>query len=148
MESSRRENLTRWALNPETKQPDLEVLIREQRLRDIGRRGKKADVYTARYTLDETLRSPDAIFEGLRFDDDEPRNCNSRGWLCYAKHPARRYKDDGSAFATQENRVFLVFVNADRVVYNWTWSEADKCALVRRECLPADYENRFEKRVY
>ena len=148
MEHSRRGKLTRLALNPETKQPDMEVLIREQKLRDIGRRGKKADIYTAQYTLDETLYSPDAVFEGLRFDDDEPRSCNSRGWLCYAKHPARRYKDDGSAFATPKNRVFLAFVNADRVVYNWSWADADEQALARGEYMPVDYKERFDKPVY
>jgi len=148
MDGSRREKLTKEALNPETGQPDLKVLIREQRLGGLGRLGSNAGIYTAAYTLIETLKNPDAVFEGLRFDDDEPRSCNSEGWLCYAKHPARRYSDDGSAFATQKNRIFLAFVSADRVVYNWSWAEADKHALVRGEYMPDDYENRFAKQVY
>ena len=148
MDGTRRKNLTRLALNPATKQQDLVVEIRADRLRGIAQRRNLADVYTAKYTLDETLRNPDAIFDGLRFDDDEPRHCDSQGWLCYAKRPARRYKDDGSAFETPNGRIFLVFVNADRVVYNWTWEEADKIALAHGKCLPADYETRFEKQVY
>ena len=148
MDSSRRKNLTRWALNPETKQPDLEVLISEQRLRSIGQRGNNADIYAAQHTLSETLQSPDAVFEGLRFDEDEPRSCSDTGWLCYAKHPARRYNNEGGTFATQENRIFLVFVTTDRVVYRWGWEEADENALARRAHLPIDYENRFEKQVY
>ena len=148
MNGSRRENLTRWALNPETKLPDLALEIRAARLQGIARRGNKADIYTAEHTLSETLRSPDAIFEGLRFDDDEPRHCDSQGWRCYAKHPARRYKDDGSASETPKGRIFLVFVNTDRVVYNWTWEEADKNALARGVYLPADYETRFGNHVY
>jgi hypothetical protein len=39
-------------------------------------------------------------------------------------------------------------VNADRIVYNWTWEEADEKALERGEYLPDDYERRFAKRVY
>jgi len=148
MDGSRREKLTRWALNPDTKQPDLEVLIREQRLQGIGWRGNNADIYTAQHTLVETLNSPDRVFEGLRFDDDEPRSCNSQGWLCYAKRPARRYNSRGGADATPKNRIFLVFVNADRVVYNWAWEEADENALAHGECFPSGYAKRFAKQVY
>jgi hypothetical protein len=148
MSGSRRENLTRRALNPETQQPDLEVTIREQRLRGIGERGNKADVFTAAYTLDEALKNPNAIFEGLRFDEDELRSCSSPGWLCYAYHPARKYNNEGQTLATPKGRIFLVFVNDDRVVYNWTWENADENALANGKYLPADYENRFSRQVY
>ena len=148
MDNSRRGNLTRLALNPETKLPDLKVEIRGKRLSGLGRRENKADIYTAAYTLPETLENPDAVFEGLRFDDDEPRSCNSPGWLCYAKHPARRYKNDGSAFETPKNQIFLVFVTVDKMVYNWAWDDADENALVHGEYMPDDYENRFAQQVF
>jgi hypothetical protein len=148
MDGSRRKNLTRMAMNPATKQPDLVVMIHEDRLRGIVRRRNLADAYTAEHTLPETLRSPDAIFEGLRFDEDEPHNCDNQGWLCYAKRPARRYNSDGSAFDPPKRRIFLAFVNADRIVYNWTWAEADEKALALGTYLPDDYETRFEKQVY
>jgi len=149
MDGSRREKLTRLALNPDTKQLDLQVVIRDQRIQGILDRGNKADAYTAAYTLSETLKNPDAIFEGLKRDDDEPRGSDtSSGWLCYVHRPARRYNDKGGADATPNGWLFLAFVNDDQIVYNWTWEKADTNALTRGEYLPDDYEHRFAKRVY
>ncbi|MDR0328508.1 MAG: hypothetical protein LBI05_09460 [Planctomycetaceae bacterium] len=148
MDDTRRGKLTKEAFNPATGQLDMRVLVREQRLEGVGRLGNMAAICTAAYTLIETLKSPDAVFEGLRFDEDEPRNCNDTGWLCYAKHPARRYNDTGGTFATPVDRIFLAFVTTDYVVYNWVWEEADENALGCGECMPNDYENRFAKQVY
>jgi hypothetical protein len=147
MDSSRRESLTRQALNPETKQVDMEVLIHADRLRLVSGRNK-AETYTAAYTLPETLRNPDAIFEGLRRDEDEPRCDNSVGWLCYVHHPARRYDNEGKTYPTSQDWVFLAFVDDERVVYRWTWENTDETALERGEHLPVDYETRFDRRVY
>ena len=91
---------------------------------------------------------PMRFLKGLRFDDDEPRHCDSQGWRCYAKHPARRYNDKGGTFATPKGRIFLVFVDTDKIVYNWTWDETDEEALVRGEHLPVDYKTRFDKQIY
>jgi hypothetical protein len=139
---SRRESLTRLALNPDTGKPDLEFLIYERRIDSILKRRNMADVCAATYTLGESLRNPDAIFEGLRFEEDEPRDCSSPGWRCYACRPARRYNDKGGTYPTPEGRIFLAFVNDDRIVYNWYWSEADENGL------PTNHKERFVERVY
>ncbi|MCL2028688.1 MAG: hypothetical protein FWG79_09440 [Bacteroidales bacterium] len=36
----------------------------------------------------------------------------------------------------------MAFVNDERIVYNWYWSEADE------NDLPIDHEYRFVKRIY
>ena len=106
-----------------------------------------AETCTAAYTLPEALRNPDAVFEGLRRDEDEPRGDNSVGWRCYSYHPARRYDNEGKTYATPESRVFLAFVNDEQVVYRWAWENADMTAA-RGEYLPEDYAARFDRRIY
>jgi hypothetical protein len=143
MSSSRREKLKRLAWNPDTGKPDLEVMICPKRLEISGR--NMAETYTAAYTLPETLRKPDAIFVGLRRDEDEPRGDSSVGWRCYAYRPARRYNNEGGTYPTPENRIFLAFVNDEQVVYRWAWEDADMNA---GEYLPENYDTRFDERVY
>ena len=148
MSDTRREALTRQALNPKTKQLDWEFVVRHERIQGILRKNNKADIYTVIYTLSAALREPDAIFEGLRFDDDEPRHCDNEGWLCYAYHPANRYNEYGAAYETPKNRIFLVFINDEKIVYNWAWEKADSNSLAIGRYLPVDYETRFDKAAY
>ena len=137
--------MTRLAWNPNTRKPDLKVLIPEER---VFKGRPNADTYTAVYILTEALRNPDAVFTGLQRDSDEPRNDNSTGWLCYAYHPTMRYDDQGKQYPASENCIFLAFVNDEHVAYFWTWDYADKYALSRGEYLPKDYETRFGNRIY
>ncbi len=48
-----------------------------------------------------------------------------------ACHPPRR------------GQVFLVFVNEDRVAYNWRWEQADP----HKPDLPLGHEKRFKRRL-
>jgi len=136
----------RPAMNPATKLSDLEVGVRVRRIKGILRRKNAEDIYTASYTLGETLRSPDAIFEGLRFDVNGQHRPS---WFCYAKHPERRYdKASGKSIVTPDGQIFLAFVNDKGVVYNWTFEDSDRCALTDGKYLPDDYKDRFGKQVY
>ena len=123
--------LIRQALDPNTGQIGLEIKIRADRIQGMAKRNNKDDEENA-ITLIEALRNPNAIFGGLRLDDDP-------AWFCYAYRPVKLSSD------RPENRVFLVFINADMVAYNWDWAEADSRALSRGEYLPDDYKSRFRK---
>ena len=86
------------------------------------------------FGLDATTRHRQNARHERREDD----------WLCYVGTPDRSYRGkDGRHDAPWPDEVFLVFVNADRVVYNWYWA---KCDPDDRK-LPIDYGTRFGRRV-
>ena len=87
------------------------------------------------------MQNPTAIFEGLREAEDEDRR--GVGWLCYCGVPSKAYHADGTPRAAYPLQVYLVFVNDERVAYNWRWEKADK----DDPQLPRNYQTRFRKRV-
>jgi hypothetical protein len=87
------------------------------------------------------LQRPTAIFEGLRRDEDEDRW--GYGWRCYCGRPDRAYRADGSAIQPYADQVYLVFVNDERVAYNWRWEKSDP----ENRSLPVDDETRFKQRL-
>jgi hypothetical protein len=93
------------------------------------------------YILPAVLQKPNAIFEGLRHDDDEDRR--NVGWRCFCGLPENSYRTDGTQAAAYPNQVFLVFVNEDRVAYNWRWEKADP----EDPSLPINHEKRFKRRL-
>ena len=91
--------------------------------------------------MPEILEKPTAIFEGLRREEDEdPRGI---GWLCYCGLPACDYDKKGQPIKPPENKVFLIFVNTDKMAYNWRWEVCDG----EDPALPDDYANRFKRKL-
>jgi hypothetical protein len=83
------------------------------------------------------VRNPKAVFRGVR-DRVERR------WLCYVGLPDCAYdRVSGHRIPPWPGKVFLVFVNANRVVYNWRWDPAD----LDKPYLPEQYEIRFDKQL-
>ncbi len=82
------------------------------------------------------LKSPDAIFEGLRDKHDLWRAhiLNKRFTFNFIGTPARRVEP-------KTGTVFVVYLNADRVVYNWAVVENDK----DDPRFPENFEKRFGK---
>jgi len=93
------------------------------------------------YILPVILQKPTAIFEGLRHDDDEDRR--GVGWRCYCGVPSNCYRPDGTVAPPYPRQVFLVFVNEDRVAYNWRWEKADE----KDGNLPINHAERFKRRL-
>lgn len=59
------------------------------------------------YSVPDVLRSPTAIFRGVREEDEV-------SWLCYCGIPARAYDHKtGESGAAWESEVLLVYVNDD-----------------------------------
>lgn len=98
-------------------------------------------VKEAGYVVPEVLLKPTAIFEGLTQDSDESRR--GAGWRCYVGRPGQCFEDDGRSMPAPRNRVFLVFVNDQRVAYNWYWCAADPADPT----LPDGHATRFRVRL-
>jgi len=138
-EITRREYLFLEAVDPTTGKNCI-VQISYERLQALARRGK-GFILEAAETLVDVLLRPTAIFEGLCSDGDE--DARGYGWRCYCGVPSCRYGAKGDKLPAPKNRVFLAFVNTERVVYNWRWEPADD----DRRDLPIGYQNRFRRNL-
>jgi len=92
-----------------------------------------------------TLSHPDSIFGGLRPPDDKYSG-ESPGWLCYCSRPVNDFTATGDVCNPQPNKVFVVFVNEDGLIFNWRWENADIDAFYNKEYLPKNYQTRFQRR--
>jgi len=89
------------------------------------------------FTLPWAIMNPTAIFRGIR-EEGEP------DWFCYCAVPSKRYDyRTGESRLTQRGRVFVVYVDADRIIYNWRWEPAD----ASNGDLPQNYTQRFDERT-
>ncbi len=136
---TRRERLSIDAVDPESGKM-LSVFTSYERVHFIKRQGRGA-IMCAGNTVPYILQHPTAIFEGLCFDEDE--DMRGVGWRCYCGIPECDFSNDGEELPTRPNRVFLVFVNSERVAYNWSWVKCDE----NDKKLPTNYKTRFKKRL-
>jgi hypothetical protein len=135
---SRREMLSIGAVDPVSGKM-VPVQISHDRLVTVARRSL-GHASEAAYIVPAILQNPVAIFEGLRWDEDEdPRGV---GWRCYCGIPAFAYRTDGTERPAYPGQVYVVFVNQDKVAYNWRWEMADPNA----PGLPMNHQARFTKR--
>jgi len=123
------------ALNPLDGQ-QFTVTVRETKVETVRRRG----IGPAKELVEivpPTLLHPDAVFPILR-EGDEPRG------LCFVGTPTRAYDyRTGSRVPPWLGEVFLVFVNAERVVYTWGWEKSSP----NNPRYPENYEHRFGKKL-
>ncbi len=138
-EGSRRSGLVIEAADP-FGSGTWEVLISYDRLHTVARRGM-GHAKECAYIVPEILQNPTAIFEGLREEKDEDQR--GVGWLCYCGIPEKAYHADGTSRSPYPLQVYLVFVNDDRVAYNWRWEKAD----ADDPQLPCNYQTRFRRRL-
>jgi len=138
-DKSRRQCLTLAAVDP-TDGSNQTVQISYDRIQALGRRSRGHTKECA-CIMPMILQKPSAIFAGLRRDEDEDRwGC---GWRCYCGIPDKAYATDGAERPPYKDQVYLVFVNDQRVAYNWRWEKADP----DDPRLPVDHEKRFKRRL-
>jgi hypothetical protein len=111
-----------------------DIRVSHQRMDLVAKRGIGPAKELA-HIVRETLNSPTAIFQGIREEGESE-------WLCYCGLPSHAYhRISGDRILPHEGEVFLVFVNADRVAYNWRWEKCDP----RDPKFPMDYDQPSEK---
>ncbi len=136
---SRRKYLTLEAVDPLTGST-CEVLISYDRMQAVARRSM-GHAKECGFIVPMMLQKPTAIFEGLRQDEDEDRR--GYGWRCYCGIPEYAYHADGTERQPYRGQVYLVFVNDERVAYNWRWERADP----DDPNLPENHDTRFKRRL-
>lgn len=136
---TRRQYILLEAVNPADGKA-CTVQISYERMQTVARRSL-GHASECGYIVPAILQKPTAIFEGLRLDADEDRR--GVGWRCYCGVPAHSYRADGTAAPAYPNQVFLVFVNQERIAYNWRWEKADP----DQPDLPLGYAERFKQRL-
>jgi hypothetical protein len=94
---------------------DIRFNIEELARRRISSRGRLLEIA---HVATEVLLFPAAIFQGLRGEREE-------SWICYSGKPTKAYRSDGSQRAPNPSEVHLVFVNAERVAYDYRWEHMD-----------------------
>jgi hypothetical protein len=128
------------ALEPESKKTHI-VSVSPRAIVAAGKRSM-GQAFECAYLLPDVLQFPRHVWRGLRWDDDELFS-DSPGWLSYCKIPFCSYSEDGEKQPPRLNRVFMVCVNIDRIVYNWWWVPCDS---EDREC-PENYKTRFREQL-
>ena len=136
---TRREPILLDAIDPVSGKT-CKVQIRQERLLAVARRSL-GQAKECGYIVPAILQHPTAIFEGLRSDEDEDRR--GVGWRCYCGVPPTAYRADGTERPPWPQQVFLVFVNEERVAYNWRWEPAD----AEDPKLPFNHAERFKRKV-
>lgn len=139
-EKERRKYLTIAAINPDDGKT-YELLLSYEKIRRVGTRSI-GQAKECGEIVHYALQHPIHIYEGLCRDEDENIS-ECAGWRCYCCMPPHAYNKEGQKIPPWKNNVFLVFVNSDRVAYNWYWAKCDKDDPQR----PEDYVVRFAKEV-
>ena len=135
---SRRDYLTLQAIEPDGSPCSVQISF--ERMQTVGKRSM-GHAKECGIIVPGILQEPTAIFEGLRSDEDEdPRGV---GWRCYCGVPEQAFYPDGTARSTYPGQVYLVFVNDERVAYNWRWEKADP----DDPNLPVRHAERFRRRL-
>jgi hypothetical protein len=137
---SRRQYITLQAIEPKDGTLTCEIQISFDRMQAVGRRSM-GHAKECGIILPMILQKPTAIFEGIRSEEDEDRW--GYGWRCYCGVPEQSFRTDGSSARPYTGQVYLVFVNDEKVAYNWRWEKADP----DNPRLPVDHETRFKQRL-
>lgn len=127
------------AINPGDGKP-LKVQISYDRLQVVIRRSA-GHARDAAVLVAYILQKPRAIFEGITREEDEDRR--GIGWRCYCGIPPHSHRPDGTEAPPYRGQVYLVFVNADGIAYNWRWDKAEPDS----PDLPINHGVRFKRRL-
>jgi hypothetical protein len=110
----------------------VEFYVSKDKIEHLERCGPE-HVFYGILSAAEVLNAPLAVFEGLQREGQGQS-------LCYSGRPQQHRQ--GAVMPGRPGYVFLVFVTAKRLVYEWRWEKAS----VGNPDLPADYDSgRFSK---
>lgn len=127
-----------WAVDPRGDGNDKwEIRVKESLVKRCQIRSR-ADLLTLAYIVPKACSDPTRIYQGVREEGEQE-------WLCYCSLPLTRYTGiSGTETKSEENEVFLVYVNADRCVYAFNWEQTE----AQNSGIPKNEASRFQIRVY
>ncbi len=129
---SRRGFEVRPAIDPhDGGQWDIRLNMEEIARRRITSRGRLLEIA---HVATEILLHPSAIFQGLRGEKEE-------SWICYSGQPTKAFHTEGTRRNPYPGQTYLVFVNSERVAYDYRWEGADPDFPGR----PAGWRTRFTR---
>jgi len=128
------------ALEPETH--GTFIVCVSPRAIEAARKRNRGAILECAELVPNVLQTPAHVWRGLRWDDDEMFS-NGPGWLSYCKIPPYSYREDGTKQPPRPNRVFMVCVNKDAIVYNWWWVPCDS----ENPEYPEQHIDRFRERL-
>lgn len=122
------------AFNPHNPNDEpIEVWLDQAHIDGLTKRGLETR-FARIQLIPEVLKSPRAIFQGLKREEQEDG-------LCYAGVPDVDHRNVSITVPPPKSMVFLVFITACNKISDWRWEKCDKDAL---DC-PENYRTRFEK---
>ncbi len=83
------------------------------------------------------LMDPVRIYQGVREEGEDE-------WLCYTGIPMKRFRLDGAEFLPDARDLLLIFINVDRVLYNFRIDSSENPF----SGVPMNEAARFKRRVY
>jgi hypothetical protein len=134
------------AVNPNDRTTPLIFTYSQKRLLYISRLGYRGYILESAHLVPFTLKYPSCIFRGLREDDDKYSG-DSPGWLCYCSLPTQDFSKNGEPTNSKPNKVYVVFVNEDKIIFNWRWENADLEAYSNKIYVPENYKTRFKEKL-
>lgn len=100
------------------------------------RRVSNGELKTLAETVPHCCQSPTRIYQGIREEHEHE-------WLCYCAQPTHYFTEHGAKKETQDDDIFLVFVNGDRRVFGFAWEKSES----PNSGIPRNL-GRFHRRVY
>jgi hypothetical protein len=119
--------------------PGAEFFVDRRMLEALEESGPVAKYEDARF-IEECVKQPDAIYEGLKRDNQEEG-------LCYSVRPDRDPDEPEATALPRSGYAFLVFVRRGAVgyiVFDWAWREEDG----DHPGHPLRWENDFTRRTW
>lgn len=118
-----------------------DVLIASDKIAWAGQNGW-GHAHDLAFLVPWSLLNIKQMYRGVR---DDEREIDEDSWLCYVAAPSFAHDHKRKVkVAAWPNQVFLVFVNAQRVAFNWYWC---KCDAYDPDA-PLDCDSRFKEKVF
>jgi len=136
------------AQDPDDQHGTITVSVNLDRMKAVAKRGK-GPIMEMSEIVPDILLKPEKVFRGIRWEEDDSSG-DSDGWIGYCGRPKAAYVNGHGLQADAQQRdpyddeVFVVFVNRDKVAYNWCWIKCDQDDVTR----PENHIDRFCEEVF
>jgi hypothetical protein len=128
------------SVDPRTGKP-WQLFIRMKTVEKTGKKEMRGLALELGRTVPEAVQKFTAVFRGMTDYDGED---GDEDWLIYVAIPSTAYDYQTGGTRRRKGEVFLVFVDDDREIRRWRWTDADP----NDQRLPVDHDTgRFRERL-